>query len=643
VGNNCKVTNQITLKASQCLYGDGINSTAINVDSSFSSSALGVIVVSGPNDVNRGPCVHNLGMVFAQPGPVLTKAIEGTLVGRNTIRVASVTNINVGAYAVDMSANAIPSETKITKISGNILTLSANIAGSAVTINDTIVVSPARASFAPLGTCTATTGGPGCKYPPAIYDDVPRNRAFFWNLHIEGAWDGIFTAPIVPITFTSAPVANSTTATLSSNWTHPDGAHNVTFSDGEMRSVTLTNGAKTAKWADGLTNTVTTAAQAVVTSNTCVTMDNIEMGALDIGWNADGAQDFTHVNMWHGGPWGFQGGFHGPNTGNAWSDGTTIGWQIGRVDGLNADGIGFFHSRLVFTPNFQISGTPSELTNVMLDSYDSNLEVNASGTGKYTSLLITNLYSTDASFNAVTCPINITGGQVYILNADVTASGFATTPEVCLRDGMLKMTGGKFLQGNNTYVGFSQTGGTLDIEGVSIETLPILLLPVIKSTGGVTIVTGNTTYSSRQPATGPMLSIAADNALNLVADNNFGALTSTLPNEAWLGIYPASAGHAPSIAKGFGTNPSIGAGGRASSFSINVGTGEAASNGVITLPTSAHGWVCSVHDVTTPATNLTDQTASSTNSVTFTNYVRTTGVTGPWPARDILEASCWPN
>ena len=64
----------------------------------------------------------------------------------------------------------------------------------------------------------------------------------------------------VAITFTGAPVGGATSATLTSNWTYPTTTSNVTFSDGEVRAVTLTNGANTATWSIGLTGGVTTAA-----------------------------------------------------------------------------------------------------------------------------------------------------------------------------------------------------------------------------------------------------------------------------------------------------------------------------------------------------------------------------------------------
>ena len=62
------------------------------------------------------------------------------------------------------------------------------------------------------------------------------------------------------LTFASGPGSGSTSGTLAANWGQATGAYNVTFSDNEVRSVTLTKGATTATWTGGLSNTVSTAA-----------------------------------------------------------------------------------------------------------------------------------------------------------------------------------------------------------------------------------------------------------------------------------------------------------------------------------------------------------------------------------------------
>jgi hypothetical protein len=66
----------------------------------------------------------------------------------------------------------------------------------------------------------------------------------------------------VPLNFTSGLAANSTSGFLTSIWAYPTGQVNVTFSDGEIRSATLTNGATAVTWTTGLTSAVANTATA---------------------------------------------------------------------------------------------------------------------------------------------------------------------------------------------------------------------------------------------------------------------------------------------------------------------------------------------------------------------------------------------
>jgi hypothetical protein len=101
-------------------------------------------------------------------------------------------------------------------------------------------------------------------------------------------------------------------------------------------------------------------------------------------------------------------------------------------------------------------------------------------------------------------------------------------------------------------------------------------------------------------------------------------------------------GPAPTIVSGFGVGASIVSNSGCYAFTVNIGTGGVASNGVVGCPTANNSWNCGVHDITTPATNLTDETAIGASSITVTNFVRTTGVAGPWTASDQLVFNCSP-
>lgn len=97
---------------------------------------------------------------------------------------------------------------------------------------------------------------------------------------------------------------------------------------------------------------------------------------------------------------------------------------------------------------------------------------------------------------------------------------------------------------------------------------------------------------------------------------------------------------APTINAHFNTSGDSITAASTAAFKITVGTGGATSTGSITLPTASNGWACNAHNVTNPAGNLVEQSASSTTGATFVNYVRTTGVAGNFTNSDVLAVTC---
>ena len=97
----------------------------------------------------------------------------------------------------------------------------------------------------------------------------------------------------------------------------------------------------------------------------------------------------------------------------------------------------------------------------------------------------------------------------------------------------------------------------------------------------------------------------------------------------------------PSISSGFGTSPSVTAGGAGFAFRVNVGTGGTASGGVIAMnQTAPNGWNAYVENITGTAANRanvrTVVTAGSTTTVTVQNQTISTGAAVAWTASDIL-------
>jgi len=103
---------------------------------------------------------------------------------------------------------------------------------------------------------------------------------------------------------------------------------------------------------------------------------------------------------------------------------------------------------------------------------------------------------------------------------------------------------------------------------------------------------------------------------------------------------------APTISSGFGSSPTISVTNGTASFRVNVGTGGAASSGVIAMPTASAGWNCQVNNITAAAAHRADntrQTASATGTVTVENQTTSTGAAVAWGASDILSLNCGGN
>jgi hypothetical protein len=118
-------------------------------------------------------------------------------------------------------------------------------------------------------------------------------------------------------------------------------------------------------------------------------------------------------------------------------------------------------------------------------------------------------------------------------------------------------------------------------------------------------------------------------------DSSFGPLVAGTLQAATtfiVGNNLTLSGTAPTISSGFGTSPSIVNSNGTAAFTVNVGTGGAATSGVIGLPTASTGWSCFANDRTN--NTVTRQTATTTTTATFT-------AAAAWAASDILNVSCF--
>lgn len=200
-----------------------------------------------------------------------------------------------------------------------------------------------------------------------------------------------------------------------------------------------------------------------------------------------------------------------------------------------------------------------------------------------------------------------------------------------------------------TYTG---TSATVTIKGAPVSGTNVTqsFSRALSVEAGSTVLGGGVVVQSGLIATGNS-TIAANNGTATVGLGT-GTTTGTVSigggsnvvnvaSPLQLGGKVALSTTAPTISSGFGTSPSIVASSGTAAFTLNVGTGGAASTGIVGLPAATTGWACSVNNLTTnDATHLlTKQTATTTTTVTVGNYT-TAGVAGAWAASDILQFQC---
>jgi hypothetical protein len=249
----------------------------------------------------------------------------------------------------------------------------------------------------------------------------------------------------------------------------------------------------------------------------------IEFGCFETGVKIDGALDFFHGGHWHFWPFGMTGS---DLVDLFYEDGLSTSVELGEVDGLSVAGISTFRGKVVLT-----SGTlPLVGRNIGVLQLDGN---GARLIGNGRNLQIGECYSSKSA--AVGGPdIEVTAGRIMIGNFQ--RIGNTTDPAIDVSGGYLQIASG-FLNQSTLDASFATvSGGTLEICNSRLEPPDTnRTVPYIEQTGGVLVFKAN--RSSRSSRTGPLVEVAADNALHDISDNHFGGFSFVLPSGAYLGCY----------------------------------------------------------------------------------------------------------
>jgi len=156
----------------------------------------------------------------------------------------------------------------------------------------------------------------------------------------------------------------------------------------------------------------------------------------------------------------------------------------------------------------------------------------------------------------------------------------------------------------------------------------VLVNGSLKYTGTIT-VTGRATVDSVTAAAGGDYTFVGRS--NLMAPAAGVLLLANSQNSVGLRM---QFGNSPTIGSGFGGSPSVVSGSSDSAFSVNVGTGGAATSGVVNFATTwAVAPVCIAQDQTTVGAGA-QKVATTTAAATITTAVA-------WTANDIVNVLCF--
>ena len=179
-------------------------------------------------------------------------------------------------------------------------------------------------------------------------------------------------------------------------------------------------------------------------------IDELEVGALNVGFSEDGALDFCRLVGYEAWPFGLS---SGPLYTGVYSDGATVAANIGRCDDWDIRGLASFAGKV----NLLADNTQGAISNLLMDGDGANLAI----LGGFWN--IANLTSTKALDPMPM--LNVSGGTTTISGLDFRGSGPVT--QVIQTGGILRLSAGRFNQNDLNHSAVVQTGGRLLLDGIN--------------------------------------------------------------------------------------------------------------------------------------------------------------------------------
>jgi hypothetical protein len=264
-------------------------------------------------------------------------------------------------------------------------------------------------------------------------------------------------------------------------------------------------------------------------------IDEIEMGALNVGIRIGNSRDSVIISRVHFWNYGF-------NAGNAlytgvFRDGNTWALRLGEANGAEVNLLNFTSS----SGSVYLTNANTSISAIDLNIGDGAvLDIEGGASAQITGLGVVGIPD-----NPSASMLTYAGGNLEITNAFLTSG---SRPVLTVNGGVISISGSAL--GSNAhspnYPVVVQTGGQLFLKSSTLNvndfSLGAWTTPIIQVTAGnATQITG-CLFSQRSttPSTIPCISLPGDSATYYVAGNNFGNWTFTppiTPGVATLGFY----------------------------------------------------------------------------------------------------------
>jgi len=248
--------------------------------------------------------------------------------------------------------------------------------------------------------------------------------------------------------------------------------------------------------------------------NSAPFIEQFECCALVKGLMIDGPADVVHLNEFHFWPFGLSTTL----SNSIFYDQTTVAAELGRIDGLDCHGFFSTGGQLHITAGTAGYGYYS-FSNLFMDTNATTLVEGGQ------LLFISNMMG--SADNTLAGPwISVTSGtQVKVMGLQCIAQGGPvisvnnTAADVVVNGGELR----QYNLGANAAV---VSNGRLGVINMKLTAAGAITVPFVSQTGGSLVATNNYFSSA---STGVGISVASDNAGNLVANNAMQSMTVTTP------------------------------------------------------------------------------------------------------------------